>query len=488
MLQNEYEIYLSYDAKDDLNFKNRLGWISEFRKYLTLMMQQLTGKEPEFKHISDLQPNSSTVQFLFIFLSNNNLQSHKTEQDFTYFMEMVAGEDKVKREKLTTRQVFKIKKYPVPYHLEPYLLRDLINYNFFGKNNDTGKHDLFKAFDADNIVNRSYWYKLSEVAYNIYRVLESMQLNTKKIKNSPTIYLAEAGPDLLLHRLVIKRELERLNYKILPDKNLPGDREEMQNKIKEDLKNSDLLIHMVGQFNNEELEDGQTIAAIQAAVAGELAENKECNCSRLTWLPPGLQITDNKQKLFFETLKRDMESHENCDIVQTNIEDLKVIVEQKFKIKAEGDQQNQNTAAENENMVYLIYDFVDKSKGREIADQLEQIGYQVIVTEFSGDFINIRERHNQSLIKFDKAIVFCDKSNENWLKMKLMDLLKSSGIGRNKTLLVKVLLTNSAKINEDKLSKFKFDIHKIDSAENIPFEQWQEIMSEFNELIMLKSY
>ncbi|MFW5700519.1 MAG: hypothetical protein ACOCWM_02420, partial [Cyclobacteriaceae bacterium] len=451
-----------------------------------LMMQQLTGKEPQFKHISDLQPESSSEQFLFIFLSSNNLQSHKTEQDFNYFMEVVAGEDKTKREHLMTKKVFKIKKYPVPYHLEPHLMRELINYNFFGKNSDTGKYDLIKPFDAENNVNRAYWYKLSEVAYSIYRVLESIELRFKKTKNAPTIYLADTGPDLMLHRLVIKRELERLNYKILPDKNLPADREEMKVKIKEDLKNSDLLLHMIGQFSSDEFEDGKTVAEIQAAVASEMNEHNECKCARLTWLPPGLQITENKQKLFSDSLKREMESIENCDIVQTNIEDLKAIVDQKFNKKV--NQSEVNDVSLNDNIIYLIYDFVDKAKGEAIAEQLEHLGYQVINSEFSGNFIDLREKHSHSLKKFDKAIIFCDNSNNNWLKMKLMDLLKSSGIGRNKSLLVKVVLTTNANINLEQLSKFKFDTYTIGGDGDFNFEQWQEIMSEFNELLILKSY
>lgn len=486
MLQNDYEIYLSYDAKDDLNFKNKLGWVSEFRKYLSLMMQQLTGKEPQFRHISELQPNASVEQFLFIFLSNNNLQSHKTEQDFNYFVEMVAGDDARKKDVFMTKKVYKIKKYPVPYHLEPYLLRELVNYNFYGKNSETGKNDLFKPFDSNNEVNREYWYNLSEIAYNIYQVLESLDIKIRKAKDMPTVYLADTGPDLMLHRLVIKRELERLNYKILPNKALPSDTGEMRRQIKEDLKNTDLLIHMIGQFSHEELEDGQTLASIQASVALELNEEKEFNCARLTWLPPGLQIADDKQQLFFENLKREMESLENCDIVQTNIEDLKVIVEQKFKNSSI--QHEINNVVHNENIVYLIFDFVDFDKGKAIAEQLKDMGYQVITTEFSGDFINLREKHNQSLKKFDKAIVLCDRSNENWLKMKLMDLLKSSGIGRHKTLLVKVMLTTNAKINLENLSNFQFDMYKIEADGNISYDQWQEIMADFNELLMLKSY
>lgn len=486
MVQHEYEIYLSYDAKDDLNFRNKLGWVSEFRKFFSLMMKQLLGQEPVFKHISELKPQSGVPQFLFLFLSNNNLQSHKLEQDFNYFIEIIVGDDSGKRNNLIKKHIFKIKKYPVPYQLEPDSMKEIINHNFFGKNVETGKSDIYKPFDSNNNANKAYWFSLSEIAYNVYRILEKLELPTSLEEVSPIVYLAETGADLMLHRLVIKRELQRLNYKILPEKSFPEDSEALKAQIREDLTKTDLLIHMVGQFSSNDSDEQESIAEIQTQIANELSEKENYNFSRLTWIPPGLEITDANQQKFFNNLKKEMESNEKSDIVQTNIEDLKAIVEQKFSKKYHA--KETNNVSTNGTLVYLIYDHVDKGKGKKLAEQLKNIGYSVLQPEFTGNFIELREKHNYNLKKFDKAVVFSDKSNDNWLKMKLMDLLKSSGIGRDKQLLVKVIVTSSSAVSVDKFPNFKVDVNHIDADLNLNYEKWQETFAEFDELVMLKPY
>jgi hypothetical protein len=486
MVQHEYEIYLSYDAKDDLNFQNRLGWVSEFRKYFSLMMKQLLGQEPVFKHISELKPQSGIPKFLFLFLSNNNLQSHKLEQDFNYFVEVIAEDDVNKRDRIIKKNIFKIKKYPVPYQLEPDSIKEVINHNFYGKNAETGKNDLYKPFDSNHNANKTYWFNMSEIAYSVYRIIEKLELPTTLEEVSPIVYLAETGADLMLHRLVIKRELQRLNYRIMPERSFPEDTELLKAQIKEDLAKTDLLIHMVGQFDSNESDEKETIAEIQSNIANELSEKEDCNFTRLTWIPPGLEITGSNQHKFFKNLKKEMESNEKSDIVQTNIEDLKAIVEQKFSKKYIG--KETNNVSTNGNLIYLIYDHVDKTKGKKIAEQLKNIGYSVLQPEFSGNFIELRKKHNYNLIKFDKAVLFSDKSNDNWLKMKLMDLLKSSGIGREKELLVKVILTSNSDVAVDKLPNFKVDASQIDADLNLSYEKWQETFSEFDELLMLKPY
>ena len=64
--------------------------------------------------------------------------------------------------------------------------------------------------------------------------------------NTISVYLAEVGADLVSERDAIKRELIRNGYKVLPEKNMPGDLEVIMKLVKRDLSSCNLSIHLIG--------------------------------------------------------------------------------------------------------------------------------------------------------------------------------------------------------------------------------------------------
>lgn len=52
----------------------------------------------------------------------------------------------------------------------------------------------------------------------------------------------------------------------------------------------------------------------------------------------------------------------------------------------------------------------------------------------------LRKMHNEKLRLFDVGIVFKGKVNDNWVRMKLLDLLKAPGLGRRKPILGKAVI------------------------------------------------
>ena len=48
--------------------------------------------------------------------------------------------------------------------------------------------------------------------------------------------------------------------------------------------------------------------------------------------------------------------------------------------------------------------------------------------------MDIRQLHIQNLVDFDGVIIYSQEVNEYWVKMKLLDILKSPGFGRTFTL------------------------------------------------------
>jgi hypothetical protein len=61
--------------------------------------------------------------------------------------------------------------------------------------------------------------------------------------------------------------------------------------------------------------------------------------------------------------------------------------------------------------------------------------------EFEGELLDLRKKHIDNLRNFDAAIIYKGKVNEQWVRMKALDILKAPGFGRKKPIVGKALLT-----------------------------------------------
>ena len=66
------------------------------------------------------------------------------------------------------------------------------------------------------------------------------------------------------------------------------------------------------------------------------------------------------------------------------------------------------------------------------AEFLRKRRFTVLMPVFDNNILEVRRKHNDSLKKFDYAIIFSEKASINWINMKVMDILKSPGLGREK--------------------------------------------------------
>lgn len=48
--------------------------------------------------------------------------------------------------------------------------------------------------------------------------------------------------------------------------------------------------------------------------------------------------------------------------------------------------------------------------------------------DFEGELLSVRQKHIDNLRNFDAAIIYRGKVNEQWVRMKILDLLKAPGI------------------------------------------------------------
>jgi len=290
--------------------------------------------------------------------------------------------------------------------------------------------------------------KLVDLAYDIHEALIILKGQTKtEVKNifkRRTIYLAETGHDLSIQRNIIKRELQRHGYMILPSHILPIRFEELERSIRKDLEECSLSIHLIGSAYGE-IPEGtdRSSVDIQNKLAAEHAvikRSRKEEFSRLIWIAPNLRNASEKQKGFIDSLRRDIEAQEGAEILQNPLEDFKNIMREELL-------SHQNRTVEpvtSGKTIYLVHDKIDHQQVAPLVDVIQKSGFNVVFPAFEGDLMEVRKKHIENLRNFDAAIIYKGKVNDQWVRMKVLDLLKAPGFGRSKPIRGKAIISESS--------------------------------------------
>src|SRR5690606_12713324 len=192
----------------------------------------------------------------------------------------------------TIGRIFKVFKNYIPVMDQPPRLRPLIGYDMYQLDPDSGQTTEYTDYFSTD-AERQYWMKMVDLAYDIYDTLlhlrgEEEAAEIKNIYNRKTIFLAETGHDLSVPRNIIKRELQRHGYVVLPRHTLHGTLTDLEKAIRKDLDESNVSIHLIGAAYGE-IPEGtdRSIVDVQNTLAAERSrqarENNE-DFSRLIWI------------------------------------------------------------------------------------------------------------------------------------------------------------------------------------------------------------
>jgi len=93
-----------------------------------------------------------------------------------------------------------------------------------------------------------------------------------------------------------------------------------------------------------------------------------------------------------------------------------------------------------------------------------------LLPTFDGEPLELRQKHIENLRNFDAAIIFKGKSNEQWVRMKAMDLLKAPGFGRKKPIVAKAIVSDAGSLtNTDVLERQNLRLIEGDSQQTLEF-------------------
>lgn len=448
----EEDIFISYAHIDNQPLaEGQKGWITSFHQALEIRLGQLLGAEPEFwRDESKLRGNDyfddsiilrlPKVAVLITVLTPRYVRSDWCLKEVDAFYRLAEQTGGVRI--ADKSRIFKIVKTPVPAAQHPLKMQQLLGYEFYQIDQATGKPREF-IFNSGPNVDISYWSKLDDVAYDIYRLLETLKgEGAAAAKSTPSrgnVYLAETTLDLTVERDQIRRELQSRGYSVLPEQPLPLDVESFERIVRENLSKCQLSIHLIGA-NYGVVPEGseRSVAFIQNRLASERSQT--ANFSRIIWMSPSLEARETRQQEFITYLCDEPSAQHGAEVLQTTLEDLKTVVQDKLLTGAKTVVTGSARQSDGPRRIYLINDIQDRESVFPLNDFLFDRGFEVIPSVLDGDEAQARADHRESLLICDAILIYYGAAGEAWLRTKLFDLRKLAGYGRTTPLLAKAIL------------------------------------------------
>jgi len=459
------EILLCYAQADDTPPEKGLkGWITNFNRFLSTLLSQIGAETAQIRLVTE--ENIDVVDFeqsdaVLAVVTPNFCKVSFVNRINQY------GLEKKNNDELVLGGIpcfFKVLKGPFDTDEFFPVFSDLISYDYYLIDPLTGDPQEFIRFFGDD-AERSYWMKLVDMAYDINQLFANQDKGVEAEEEYPrekTVYLASTGVDIVIQRDIIKRELIRHGYKVLPNHSLPKESKLLTRMIREDLAKCRLSIHLVGEDYGYKPKGSElSVVDIQNRVASDHTyemvkynqkEGVNEPFSRLIWVSPDLKNVTERQKIFIEDLKSDAASLEEAEVLQIPLQELKTIIREELvtggRFKARRDIRGLEPSKKKEvkkTMIYLIHDKRDVKDTKEIEDYLKEKGCEVVSPTYEGDLVDLRYVHQENLRRCDASIIYYGTCTPDWVNIKLQDLLKAPGFGRNKPIKAKAVYIKGEK-------------------------------------------
>lgn len=458
-------IFISYAHIDnETMIEGQVGWVSHLHRGLEVRLSQLRGRRPEiWRDSKGLQGNDDfspeiveqlpRVGVVVAVLTPRYLVSEWCTRERDVFV----SHAKASQNWLIGNKArfFKVIKTPVPFQQHPESVRDLLGYEFYKIDQETQRPKELTP-EAGLELERAYWSKIDDLAYDIAGMLdqlESMQpkkssvtvpditaesSKTEEVQNDKdkTVFLAETSYDLHDTRDALKRDLMQNGFQVLPMETPPLIVDKITEAVTRELSKSRLSVHMVGK-NYGVVPEGTTssVPVLQSGASVERAQSGKLQ--RMIWIPPGVEIDDERQQGFLEYLYNDDKVHIGTDMLETPLEEFKLSLYEKLTTPDEPEVESE--AGDELIYIYIICEPRDLEAIAPLEDFLYNQGFEVITPVFDGDEAQVREDHLENLKTVDAVIFFYGAGNELWLRAKLRESQKIAGYGREKPMRAKAV-------------------------------------------------
>ena len=257
--------------------------------------------------------------------------------------------------------------------------------------------------------------------------------------NRQWVYLATTTSDVQSDRDRIKRELLERGHVVLPDAPLPMLSKDAEQVVQDCLQKCTIAIHLLGKHYGVTPEDSsESLPALQVRMTAEQAYQQ--NLQRLVWMPGEGETTDERQKDFLVRVQEDPKLHHQAELIEGNLNLLKKDLIRRLnppeeKTPTPESQTSSNTAPK----LYLICDSKDESSLEALEDYLFDQGLEISLPAFDGSDAEAEALHQDNLLTCDAVLVYYGAAPKAWVDIKLRELLKATGYGREKPIQVQAV-------------------------------------------------
>jgi len=450
----EGDVILNFAPVDDKSlFDGRKGWVSQLYRHLSVRVEQLSGepvkiaRHPGFtgqeetdleleKHLNKAKAMVSVVSPPFMKRDG----CVKQVKNFCDHLEQGEGlwvENKAR--------LFKVMKSPVaPGEIPGDLggvFSQLFGFDFFETDSVTGRIREFDEALGETLKQR-FHERLYDLAYEICQVLRILkQLRSsggkvsEPVANRRVVYLAPTTSDLDGERDRIRRELLERGHMVIPETPLPLAKQELERVVRGHLDKCSVAIHLLGANYGITPEDSaESLPCLQLKMSA--AHAREHDIKRYLWMPSLTSVEDVRQKDFLRQVQEDVSLQDKAEIMEGDFSLLKREVvrwleppKPKPAALNAGDVRG-GEVKDGPPKVYLICEARDEEAIEPLEDYLFAQGLEVSLPAFDGTDSDAEALHRENLMSCDAAIVFYGAAPKAWVDIKLRELLKAPGLGR----------------------------------------------------------
>lgn len=324
-----------------------------------------------------------------------------------------------------------------------------ISFSFWDQVVETAEIRFFKRNDKET--QHLYWERITDI------VIEITDKIHKHDEKQGFVYLAQTDDSQTQDRDNIKRDLNDLGYSIIPSTQLSANFDESIVQINDALGKSKLIIHLI-PANYSDYFESKSISIVehQCNLSAQFIQESSQKSKRIIWIPSDYDVVDEKNQIFIEKIQRELDLSQNTLVLKVSLEDLKKIYR---KILA-GDEVT-NAGQESLPDLYMIAD-------NENLDVISSIGNEAKAAglKFGKNFNGISyNEHLRYLASAQVVVVNYTLENQQWINVKVHDILKSPGLEISTPNKKLVLIKNAKDLNTNHFEQYFNEVHVVEAAD-----------------------
>lgn len=428
---SDSDVVISFAQVDDQPLTwERKGWISNFRKNVSVRVEQLMGESVRIVGVAGKRDSQSaetivdsldSVKTLVSVLSPTFTKAPDCRKIVERFASVITRNQQHSR-------LIKVVKTPVDPKEIPTPLQTIFSkvqeFTFFEQEETSGRiRELDEGMGERTRL--KYLEKIYDVADAIYRALK----NSPRSVGSRTghgdsdqliVYLAETTSDLIADREMLARELIAKGCTVVPNNPLPRTLEEIEARVRKDLAEACMCIHPIGSVYGFIPEGAQ-----ESAVAVQYRLAATTKCPQIIWIPRDRVIKDTKQEAWIREITLGSSQPHGLEIVEDRVSAIKELLLQRIQRKKS--LHSTHEILQSAPRLYLICDPIDEEQTEAIERFFYSQGIEVLLPAFEASEAEAQSIHISNLENCDGALVYYGNATRHWVDSHARDLIKATG-------------------------------------------------------------